>query len=122
MVISAERVLIVEDSATMRAFVIAALETAGLAAVTARSGLEALKLLPKERFRLIITDINMPDINGLELARLVRERAGQEDTPLILMSTERLDPRRCRAAGARHCLKKPFSPEELLSAVRSCLA
>ena len=60
------RVLVVEDSATMRTFVTAALEADGRFDVaTASTGFEALKLLPRERFDLFITDITMPDINGL---------------------------------------------------------
>src|SRR3954469_14774368 len=82
------RVLVVEDSATMRPFLSAALEPSGYEVATARSGFEALKVLQRERFGLIITDINMPDINGLELVRFIRDNPTQRDTPLIIISTD----------------------------------
>src|SRR5580658_8359447 len=120
---SSVRLLLVEDSAVMRNFVVSALETQSYEVTTAKSGFEALKLLPKERFQLIITDINMPDINGLELVRFIRESAHHKDTPLILISTDNRERDRERGLklGAREYLAKPFTPEELLGAVRRCL-
>ena len=68
----------------MRAFVTATLEAEGrFEVVTAASGFEALKLLPRERFDLFVTDINMPDINGLELIRFIRESAAHGKAPLV---------------------------------------
>lgn len=121
---SSVRVLVVEDSATMRAFLLAALEDQGYEVITAKSGFEALKLLPKERFHVVITDINMPDINGLELVRFLRESKHGKDTPLILISTDGRprDRERGLQLGASHYLVKPFQPQELLDAVQQCLA
>jgi two-component system, chemotaxis family, chemotaxis protein CheY len=115
------RVLVVEDSATMRGFVTAALESAGPYAVTqAESGFVALKILPRARYDLIITDINMPDINGLELVRFIRESDTHKKTPLIIISTDGREADRDRGMklGANAYLTKPFSPEQLLEIVK----
>ncbi len=121
---SRQRVLVVEDSATMRGFVTAALEAAGPYAVTqAESGFHALKILPRARYDLIITDINMPDINGLELVRSIRESETHKKTPLIIISTDGREADRDRGLklGANAYLTKPFAPEQLLEIVRSLL-
>ena len=122
---SRQRVLVVEDSATMRGFVTAALESAGPYSVTqAESGFQALKVLPRAHYDLIITDINMPDINGLELVRFIRESEAHRTTPLIIISTDGRDVDRDRGLklGANAYLVKPFAPEKLLETVRSVLA
>src|SRR5689334_10944041 len=121
---SRQRVLVVEDSATMRGFVTAALEAAGPYAVTqAESGFHALKILPRGRYDLIITDINMPDINGLELVRFIRESETHKATPLIIISTDGREADRDRGLklGANAYLTKPFSPEELLATANKLL-
>ncbi|HEX6837607.1 MAG TPA: response regulator [Polyangia bacterium] len=121
---SRHRVLVVEDSATMRGFVTAALEAAGPYAVTqAESGFHALKILPRGRYDLIITDINMPDINGLELVRFIRESETHKATPLLIISTDGREADRDRGLklGANAYLTKPFQPEQLLEIVRSLL-
>src|SRR5213082_2409984 len=83
------RVLLVEDSAAMRSFVAATLEAAGTYDVmTAPNAFEALKILPRHRFDLIITDINMPDINGLELINFVKKNPNYRNTPLFVVTTE----------------------------------
>jgi two-component system chemotaxis response regulator CheY len=121
----AARVLVVEDSATVRTFVTAALESAGTYQVTeAPSGFEALKALPREKYDAIITDINMPDINGLELVRFVRESERHAKTPLVIISSDGRDVDRERGLklGADAYLVKPFSPEELLAVLARLLA
>jgi two-component system chemotaxis response regulator CheY len=118
------RVLVVEDSAAMRGFITATLESAGSFRVTqAESGFHALRLLPRERFQLVISDINMPDINGLELVRFFREREEHRETPLILISTDGRDVDRERGLklGADAYLVKPFQPEALLDLVDKLL-
>jgi two-component system chemotaxis response regulator CheY len=116
------RVLVVEDSATMRMFLTAALEAGGRFEVTAAgNGFEALKLLPRERFDLFITDINMPDINGLELIRFIRESPVHQRVPLVIISTDGAERDRERGLrlGANAYLVKPFEPERLIeTAVR----
>jgi len=85
------RILIVEDSASTRAFVRTTLESeSGVPAVEvseAASGFDALRLLPRGPYDLVITDINMPDINGLELVQFMRKSAQHKKTPILLIST-----------------------------------
>lgn len=114
------RILVVEDSLSMRAFVRSALEP-GLAAgadaevVEAASGFDALRLLPRGHYDLVITDINMPDINGLELVQFIRKSERHRDTPVLLISTQSSERDRDRglSLGANGYLVKPFSPESL---------
>ena len=124
MTVSSQRVLVVDDSPTMRAFVSAALESEGFEVTAAKSGFEALKILPGAAFHLIVTDVNMPDINGLELVRFVRQSQHHKSTPLIIISTDGRDKDRDRGMhlGASAYLVKPFKPEELLSLARKLLA
>jgi two-component system chemotaxis response regulator CheY len=119
-----QRVLLVEDSATMRAFVIATLEAeGGYEVIEARNGFEALRLLTRGPYQLVITDINMPDINGLEMIRYVKGSPQHQRTPLIIISTEGRDRDRERGLelGANEYLVKPFAPEALMDAVRRLL-
>ena len=85
-----KNVLVVEDSKAIRSMIRVALEEAGgFFAIEAGNGFEALKTLPTRRFDLIITDINMPDINGLELIGYVKSNPTYRDIPLIIVSTEK---------------------------------
>jgi two-component system chemotaxis response regulator CheY len=124
MTVSSHRVLVVDDSPTMRAFVVAALESDGFEVTAAKSGFEALKILPGASFHLIVTDVNMPDINGLELVRFVRQSHIHKNTPLIIISTDGRDKDRDRGMGlgASAYLVKPFKPEALLELARKVMA
>lgn len=114
------RVLIVDDSSAMRAFVRAALEEDGaVEVVESTSGFEALRILPREPFDVVIVDVNMPDINGLELVSFMRKTPQHRTTPVIIISTEASsrDQERGIALGANAFLSKPFAPEELRALV-----
>ncbi|HET6516128.1 MAG TPA: response regulator [Thermodesulfovibrionales bacterium] len=117
--------LIVEDSAATRALIRSAIEEIGedLSTVEAASGFEALKLLPTENFDLIITDINMPDINGLELIHFVKTNPRYSGIPVIIVTTERSkeDKERGLALGASAYVIKPFRAEELQEAITRIL-
>jgi len=122
------RILVVEDSAAMRAYVRGALEAAPSLAgdidiVEAQSGFDALRLLPRGRYDLVITDINMPDINGLELIKFVRKSAHHQGVPVLIISTQSSDRDRARglALGADAFLAKPFTQEALCDAVTASL-
>lgn len=110
----------------MRAFVRAALETQALAreVIEAASGFEALRLLPRERFDLAFIDINMPDIHGLEVIKLMRASPIHRLVPLIVISSEasQRDRERGLALGADTWLAKPFTPEQLADEVRRVTA
>ncbi len=114
------RILLVEDSFSMRAFVRSALESGDQAleqveVVEASSGFDALRLLPRGPYDLVITDINMPDINGLELVRFIRKSDQHKNTRVLLISTQssERDRERGMALGADAYLAKPFTPESL---------
>jgi two-component system chemotaxis response regulator CheY len=119
------RVLVVEDSVSARAFVRAVLEGVDFAAshggtevIEASNGFDAMRLLPRGPYDLIITDINMTDINGLELIRFVRSSAHHRTTPLLVISTLRTehDIERGLKLGANGYLGKPFTPAQLREA------
>lgn len=119
-----KNVLIVEDSTSMRSFIVSALEGVDdFQVVETGNGFEALKALPRHRFDLILTDINMPDINGLELVSFIRSRAEYKTVPLFIITTEGTsrDQERGMALGADEYLVKPFRPEDLQRLVRSYL-
>ena len=119
-----KNVLIVEDSRAMRGLIRATVEQMpGFLTHEAGSGFEALKALPKHHYDLIITDINMPDINGLELISFVKNHPQYRDIPLIVVSTERSeeDRRRGMSLGASGYLVKPFKGDELQELVRNVL-
>lgn len=120
----AHEVLVVEDSAAMRSFIASTVEEIeGVVVTEAESGFQALKELPRGNFDLIITDINMPDINGLELIRFIRENEKYKETPLIIVSTEssQRDRERGLTLGANAYLVKPFTPAALKEAVNRYL-
>jgi two-component system chemotaxis response regulator CheY len=118
------KILIVEDSKASREFIASTVESiAGVQAITTPSGFEALKLLPRHKFDLIITDINMPDINGLELINFVKKNPNYRDTPLFIITTEgrEQDRQRGLALGAVEYLVKPFEPQSLEGLLRRYL-
>lgn len=109
-------ILIVEDSATTRALIRAVIDEMGdFETVEAGSGFEALKMLPQQDYDLIITDINMPDINGLELISFVKNNPRYNHLPVIIVTTERSeeDKNRGMALGAAAYVTKPFKSPEL---------
>jgi two-component system chemotaxis response regulator CheY len=112
------KVLVVEDSSTTRAFVRAIVEGEGFTrrlgsfeVTEARSGFEAMRLLPRGPYELIVTDINMADINGLELIKFVRQSEHHKQTPLLIISTQNTerDVERGMSLGANAFLPKPFT-------------
>lgn len=118
-----KNILIVEDSDVMRAFLVASLEGLPLQIVEASTGFEALKILPHYNFSLIVTDINMPDINGLELISFLKKHPNYNDVPIIVISTERSeeDRKRAKSLGACDYLVKPFEMEDFKKKVQNYL-
>jgi two-component system chemotaxis response regulator CheY len=90
----------------------------------ATSGFDALRILPRSRFDLLLVDINMPNINGLELISFIRRSETHRETPLMIISTEASERDRSRAfqLGANAYLAKPFTADALLTAVRDLQA
>lgn len=109
-------ILIADDSATMRAMLVSIVEGLGdYQIVEASSGFEALRLLPRDQVDLIMTDINMPDINGLELISYLRANPNYKNIPVFIISTEgsAKDIEKGKQLGADEYVVKPFSPETL---------
>lgn len=117
-----KNILIVEDSSMTRSMIRAAAEEVeGVETFEAANGFEALRMLPSQEFSLILTDINMPDINGLELINFVRNDPRFSAIPLIIISTEKSekDKERGLKIGADAYLTKPFTPEEVQEAIKA---
>jgi two-component system chemotaxis response regulator CheY len=112
------RTLIVDDSSVMRKIVERALRQAGLDLATvleASSGTEALELLRRERVDLILSDINMPQMDGLEFLRQMEAQNLAPETPVVMITTESSEEhvREAIAAGAQGYIRKPFTPEQV---------
>ncbi len=119
-----KKILIAEDSSTMRALIVSSITAMGdFQIFEAANGFEALRLLPREKVDLVITDINMPDINGLELVSFVRSNPNYQSTPLFIISTEgsQRDREKGLKLGADAYLVKPFAPDELQNLIRQYL-
>lgn len=120
-----KKILIAEDSPTMRSLIVSTIAAMGeFETVEAANGFEALRILPREKVDLIITDINMPDINGLELVSFIRNNENYRTTPLLIISTEgsERDREKGLALGANAYLVKPFVPQQLQELVRKYLS
>lgn len=114
--VSARTVLVVDDSATMRRMVMAALRGLGdLHFEQAVSGLEAIERATVAPVHLVVLDLNMPDMHGLEVLRFFRSHASLRDVPVIVLTTRTDEQSRDAAMkeGATLFLTKPFSPETL---------
>lgn len=117
--------LVVEDSPVMREFIVSSLSILPeILPVQAASGFEALKALPLQSIDIILTDVNMPDINGLELVHFVKSHPHYRTIPVVIISTETNEEDRNRglALGASHYLTKPFEPGDLQRIIRELLA
>ena len=121
------KILLVEDSASMRSYLANMIESGtednDLEIVEASNGFEALKALPHHKFDAILTDINMPDINGLELVSFLKNHPIYKAIPIMVISTESTaeDRKRAEALGAEEYLAKPFEAPELVDKLRRLL-
>jgi two-component system, chemotaxis family, chemotaxis protein CheY len=122
--VSTKTILIADDSASMRSFLVSIVEAIGdYRIVVASSGFEALRLLPRDHVDLILTDINMPDINGLELISYLRNNPNYKNIPVFIISTEgsAKDIEKGKELGADEYLVKPFSPATLQQLINKYL-
>jgi two-component system chemotaxis response regulator CheY len=114
-----KKVLIVDDSETIRHQVAAALEGAGFSVIGAADGMEGLEHMAKNQLCLIIVDVNMPRLNGLEMLEKIRADPTHASTPVLMLTTEAhhamID--RARKMGARGWMIKPIKSDQLLNAV-----
>lgn len=116
--------LVVDDSKVMREMIVACLRgQPGLQFTHAASGLEAIERLSLRPFDLMLLDLNMPDIGGIEVLEFVRGNEALEALPIIVVTTRGDEGSRARAlsAGASRFMTKPFAPDELLAEVKTLL-
>jgi two-component system chemotaxis response regulator CheY len=118
--LAAKRILTIDDSKTMRDMLRFTLVDAGYEVLQAVDGQDGLDVLRKERVDVVITDINMPKLDGYGVIRHMRADAGYDDTPILVLSTEGDQKTReiGRDAGATGWLVKPFDPDQLVEIVR----
>ena len=116
-------VLVVDDDDTVRLLISGVLEDAGYRVVTARDGVEALEAWSSQHVDCIVTDVNMPNMNGLELIGKLRGLATYKFTPILVLTTE-MDPNKkqqAKASGATGWIVKPFDPDTLLATIRKVI-
>ncbi len=120
-----KRFLIIDDSAAMRQLITFALRRMGqVEIVEATDGVDALKKLPEGKYDLIITDINMPVMDGLKLVKLLKGNPTYRDIPVIIITTEGAseDRERGLALGATAYIAKPIQTSNLLEKVKEILS
>lgn len=117
-------ILAVDDSASMRQMVAFTLKGAGYDVVEAADGKEALDKAKTQTFNLVISDINMPVMDGLQLIKELRGLPDYKFTPLLMLTTESGGDKKQegKAAGATGWIVKPFNPEQLLETIKKVLA
>ncbi len=119
----AKRIMTVDDSASVRQMVSFTLQNEGYQVVEAGDGQEALGKLMGEQVDLLITDLNMPKMDGNELIREVRKIDALRFVPIIMLTSESQEAKKAegKAAGATGWIVKPFKPEQLLGVVKRVL-
>ncbi|HNW09734.1 MAG TPA: response regulator [Candidatus Rifleibacterium sp.] len=118
-----KRILIADDSGSIREMLAFVLTQAGYEVLSAQDGQEALDKAPAFGPHLIITDLNMPNLNGIDLVKNLRGMTSFRFTPILVLTTEGQDEKKQagKAAGATGWLVKPFKPEKLLAVVGKVL-
>ncbi len=115
----AKTILIVDDSASLRQVVSIALKSAGYEVIEASDGKDALGKLTGQKVHLIISDVNMPNMDGITLVKEVKKLPNYKFTPIIMLTTESQEGKKQegQAAGAKAWVVKPFQPAQMLAAV-----
>ena len=116
-------ILAVDDSASMRQMVSFSLKGAGYQVMEACDGNEALSIARQNRFDLVLSDVNMPNMNGIELVKELRQLADYKFTPILMLTTESAGDMKMQGkqAGATGWIVKPFNPDQLLSTIKRVL-
>jgi two-component system chemotaxis response regulator CheY len=112
-------ILIVDDSASLRQVVAIALRGAGYDVIEACDGKDALGKMSGQKIHLIISDVNMPNMDGISYVKEVKQMPAYKFTPIIMLTTESQDSKKQegQAAGAKAWVVKPFQPQQMLTAV-----
>lgn len=116
-------ILAVDDSSSMRQMVSFTLKGAGHQVTEAQDGQDALNKAKTQQFDLIITDVNMPVMDGITFIRNLRSQANYKFTPMLMLTTESSTDKKAegKAAGATGWIVKPFNPDQLLNTVKKVL-
>ena len=116
-------IMTVDDSASVRMMVSFTLSELGFEIVEAMNGEEAIRILERKPIHMLITDVNMPHLDGISLVRKIRDNPGYRFLPIIILTTEAQagKKREGKRAGATGWIVKPFKPEELIAVVRKVL-
>ncbi len=115
----AKTILVVDDSSSVRQIVGIALRGEGYEVIEACDGVDALEKLDGRKIHLIVSDVNMPNMDGITLLKKIKEMDTYKFTPILMLTTEAGEDMKAqgKAAGAKAWLVKPFKPPVLLSAV-----
>ena len=118
-----KKILTVDDSATMRQMVSHTLRGAGYEVIEAEDGVDGLDKAKRESVQLVLTDQNMPRMDGLTFVQNLRALPGYKTAPILMLTTESGDEMKARgrAAGATGWMVKPFDPQRLIDIVRKVL-
>lgn len=116
-------ILAVDDSASMRQMIAFTLQGAGYDVTEAVDGMDALRLAKTKCFNLVLTDVNMPNLDGISLTRELRKLPDYKFTPILTLTTESTPEKKQegKTAGATGWIVKPFNPEQLISTVKRVL-
>jgi two-component system chemotaxis response regulator CheY len=115
----AKTIMIVDDSASLRQVVGIALKGAGYEVIEACDGRDALGKLTGQKVHLIISDVNMPNMDGITLVKEIKKHPSYRFTPIMMLTTESQETKKSegQAAGAKAWVVKPFQPPQMLDAV-----
>jgi two-component system chemotaxis response regulator CheY len=115
----AKTIMVVDDSLAVRQLVSVVLKSAGYDVVDASDGREALSKLGMQKVHLIISDVNMPNMDGISFVKAVKELPNYKFIPIIMLTTESQETKKQQgqAAGAKAWMVKPFKPDQMLAAV-----
>jgi len=112
--------LIVDDSASMRQLIAFTIKDAGYDVLLAENGKDALEKMSRTKIDMVITDLNMPEMDGIAFIREVRGKTDYKFVPIVMLTTESQEAKKQegRAAGASGWIVKPFSPSQLMDVVK----
>ena len=115
----AKRILTIDDSKTIRDMLMLTLVDAGFDVLQAVDGKDGLDVLDREQVDVVITDINMPIMDGYEVIRHMRSNSAHKTTPILVLTTESEADKKnlARAAGATGWMVKPFDPDRLIATI-----
>lgn len=117
------KILAVDDSASMRQMVSFTLKGAGHEVLEASDGVEALKLAEGQSVDLVLSDVNMPNMDGITLCKNLRQLGTYKFTPILMLTTESAGDKKMegKSAGATGWIVKPFNPDQLLTTIKKVL-